>query len=109
MIVPLRSSAMETSSMKFLITIAPREGADLGLIEQANPASSKVVWELYLSGMIREMYVREDDRGTVFVAEAPDAVTIRDALATAPLIQSGQVTGEIVGLKPFSPLATAFA
>ncbi len=95
--------------MKFMITIAPREGADLAMIQQANPASAKVVWDLYLSGMIREMYVREDDLGTVFIAEAPDAVTVRDALAAAPLIQSGQVTGEIVGLKPFSPLATAFA
>ena len=95
--------------MKFLITIAPRQGADLAAIQESNPASAKVVWDLYLGGMIREMYVREDDRGTVFMAEAPDSVTIRDALAAAPLIQSGQVTGEIVGLKPFAPLATAFA
>lgn len=95
--------------MKFMITIAPREGADLPMIERANPASSKVVWDLYLNGMIREMYVREDDRGTVFIAEAADAVSVRDALAQAPLIQSGQVVGEIVGLKPFSPLASAFS
>jgi hypothetical protein len=55
------------------------------------------------------MYVREDNRGTVFIAEADDVVSIRDALAATPLIQSGQVVGEIVGLMPFAPLATAFA
>ena len=95
--------------MKFLITISPRQGADLATVQSASAGSAKVVWDLYTKGIIREMFVREDDRGTVFIAEAPDAVTVRDALAAAPLIQSGQVTGEIVGLKPFAPLATAFA
>ena len=94
--------------MKFLITIAPRQGADLAMVEKSNAGSAKVVWDLYAKGMIREMFVREDDRGTVFIAEAPDAVTLRDAMAAAPLIQSGQVTGEIIGLKPFIPLASAF-
>ena len=94
--------------MKFLITISPRQDADLAMIQKTSSGSAKVVWDLYTQGLIREMFVREDDRGTVFIAEAPDAVTIRDALAAAPLIQSGQVTGEIVGLKPFVPLATAF-
>ena len=94
--------------MKFLITISPRQGADLATIQKTSAGSAKVVWDLYTKGMIREMFLREDDRGTIFIAEADDAVTIRDALAAAPLIQSGQVTGEIIGLKPFAPLATAF-
>ncbi len=95
--------------MKYMITIAPRQDADVAAIQAANPGSAKVVWELYVAGMIREMYVREDNRGTVFIAEADDVTSIRDALAATPLIQTGQVVGEIVGLMPFAPLATAFA
>ncbi len=96
-------------TMKYMITISPRQDADIAAIQAANPASAKIVWDLYVAGMIREMYVREDNRGTVFIAEADDVVSVRDALAATPLIQSGQVVGEIVGLAPFAPLATAFA
>lgn len=90
--------------MKFLITIFPAMEADAQQLTKANEDSAAVLWQLYFGGVIREMYMRDDERGTVFVAEAPDATVIRDALSATPLVQSGLVTGDIVGLKPFAPV-----
>lgn len=57
---------------------------------------------------IREMYVRGDKRGIVFIAEADDISVLSAAMAEIPLIKDGQLNGEIVQLSPFTDISLAF-
>jgi hypothetical protein len=44
---------------------------------------AKAVWELYLSGIVREAYFRTDRHTAVFVLECPDAERARDPRVVA--------------------------
>ena len=59
--------------MKFLVTLSIRPDASAAEIEQQRIPSSKVLWDMHLAGVIREMYARQDNAGVVFIAESPDS------------------------------------
>lgn len=95
--------------MQFLIELSIRPDADPATVKNARVGSSKVLWELYVGGMVRSMYSRGDNKGIVLLIEAPDAATAGTALAKIPLIQAGQITGAVTELRPFPDIALAFA
>ncbi len=94
--------------MQFLVSFSFAPGADPAAIEAARAPSAKVLWQLHLAGIVREMYSRNDNQGVVFMAEAPDPVTLRDALSQLPFLRQGLLTGEALALVPLPDLALAF-
>ena len=95
--------------MKYLVQLGFSREASPEIVKSLQVPSAKAVWSLYLNSIVREMYVRGDKRGAVLIAESPDLDTIKNAINSIPLVQKGQLGGEIVQLNPFSDLAMAFA
>ncbi len=89
-------------------------------IEQELPASGKNqftphlnaeasrVWELYQSGIFREMYFREDEARAVLVLECADVKEAAAVLATLPLVKEGLITFDIIPLVPYPGFARLF-
>ena len=92
---------MSTRPFRFGLQLAPDAATAV--------ASAQALWNLYVNDVVREMYMREDNRGMVFVAEGASPEAVAQALATIPWVKSGLVTGEGIRMMPFRDLATAFA
>lgn len=72
-------------------------------------AEMRAAWELYASGVVREMYSRADRPGAVFIIECDSVYDARNALDSLPLVKQGLVDYEIIPLGPFAPLKELFA
>jgi hypothetical protein len=94
--------------VKFLVTLSIRPDASAAEIEQQRIPSSKILWDMHLAGVIREMYARQDNAGVVFIAESPDNETLSKQLSHIPFLQSGLLVGEAIALVPFADIALAF-
>jgi hypothetical protein len=71
-------------------------------------AESHRVWELYQSGVIRELYFRGDRSEAVLILESANVNEARGALATLPLVKAGLITFEIIPLIPYPGFARLF-
>ncbi len=71
-------------------------------------AEARRVWELHQSGMIRELYFRQDCRTAVLVLETAGPEEARQALETLPLVQAGLIEFEIWPLIPYDGFARLF-
>ena len=67
------------------------------------------VWELYKSGLIRELYFRADRSEAVLVLECTDLEQAREAMASLPLVQEGLIAFEIIPLVPYPGFARLFS
>jgi hypothetical protein len=94
--------------MKYLIQMAFTENATPETVAPYQNQSAKELWSLYLGDTIREMYVRADQRGIVFIAESNDLADLTEKLNAIPLVSQGLLNGQIVRLMPFQDLALAF-
>ncbi len=66
-------------------------------------------WELYQSGVIREMYFRGDREEAVLVLECE---TVRDAqkqLATLPLVKAGLIAFDVIPLRAYPGFERLFS
>lgn len=95
--------------MKFLIQMAFTANATAEAVAPYQGESAKELWHLYLGDVIREMYVRADQRGIVFIAESNDLKDLTGRLNAIPLVSTGFLNGQIVGLMPFPDISLAFA
>lgn len=66
------------------------------------------VWELYQSGLLRELYFRSDQHTAVLVLECVDEVAARETLNTLPLVKAGLIEFDIIPLAPYSGFARLF-
>jgi len=66
------------------------------------------VWELQQSGMLREIYFRQDRSDAVLILECTDLAQAQRVLGTLPLVQAGLITFELIPLKPYPGLARLF-
>ena len=71
-------------------------------------AEAARVWELYQSGMVREVYFRADQHTAVLAMECADAAMARDVLDTLPLVKAGLITFELIPLAPYPGFARLF-
>ncbi|NWG17644.1 MAG: superoxide dismutase [Chloroflexi bacterium] len=71
-------------------------------------AEAARAWELYLSGVIRELYFRADRHEAVLVLECPDMDAARAALDSLPLVREGLIAFEIIPLVPYPGFARLF-
>jgi len=59
------------------------------------------VWELYKSGLIREIYFRDDKNLSVLVLECKDKSEAREILDTLPMVKNNLIDFEIIPLKAY--------
>jgi muconolactone delta-isomerase len=64
-------------------------------------AEAERVWELYQSGIMRELYFRADEEAAVLVMECSDRTEAERALATLPLAREGLIRFEVIPLVPY--------
>jgi muconolactone delta-isomerase len=72
-------------------------------------AESARIWELYQSGLIRELYFRADRSEAVLVLECNDLQQVHEALETLPLVREELITFEIIPLIPYPGFARLFS
>ncbi len=65
-------------------------------------------WELYQSGVIRELYFRAERTQAVLVLECAGAEEARAALQTLPLVRAGLIDFEIIPLAPYPGFSRLF-
>lgn len=79
--------------------------AEAGLLR----AEAGRVWQLYASGVIRELHFRADRRDAVLVLECDSVAAAWEALASLPLVASGVIRFELIPLVPYDGFARLFA
>ncbi len=87
--------------MKFLAM--EREVAGSGA-DQCRPflrAEAERAWELYETGVLREIYFRADQDAAVLVLECPSREEADRLLATFPLARRGLIRFEVIPLIPY--------
>ena len=87
--------------MKILALEAEVEGV---LPEHFGPhrkAEARRAWELYQSGVIREIYFRVDRAEAVLILECADTTEAGRVLETLPLVQAGLIRFDIIPLVPY--------
>lgn len=75
--------------MKILALLNIAEAANPERIKQHVVTENKLVWQLYKSGVIREMYFRGDNKGVVLVLESPEFSKAEAAIQELPMVNEG--------------------
>ena len=58
-------------------------------------------WELYQSGIIRELYFRGDREEAVLILECQDLGEASHLLGSLPLVQNGLISFDLIPLVPY--------
>ncbi len=80
--------------------------------EQFKPhlqAEAVRVWELYQTGIVREIYFQQDQTMAVLMLECASAEQAAQALGTLPLVKERLITFEVIPLRPYPGFARLFA
>ena len=64
-------------------------------------AEARRAWELYQSGIIRELYFHADRSEAVLILECADTTEAEQMLDTLPLVQAGLIRFDIIPLVPY--------
>jgi hypothetical protein len=95
--------------MKILIVLTAKPDVKPEQLQETLVSENKLVWEMYTSSLIREMYFRTDTLGAVFVLEADSVATAERAFNTLPMVQHHLITAEFIPLAPFTNIQFAFS
>ena len=71
-------------------------------------AEASKVWELYQSGIIREIYFDKNTHNAVIMLECKDAKEAGEYLATLPLVKEKLISFEIMELEAYSGFCRLF-
>ncbi len=73
-------------------------------------AEARRAWELYQSGVFREMYfTKSDDPVAVIMMESDSVEAAKKALDTLPLVKAGLISFELLPLVAYPGFARLFA
>jgi len=64
-------------------------------------AEARSVWELYKSGVIREIYFRADRTSAILILECENLEEAKEILSTLPLVQEGLIYFDFIELAPY--------
>ncbi len=67
------------------------------------------VWDLYKSGVIRELYFRHDRHAAVLIMECQDPPEASRVLKTLPLVASGLISFDVIPLVPYNGFERLFS
>ena len=71
-------------------------------------AEAARVWELYRTGVFRELYFRADSPNAVLVLECGDVEDAWEVLETLPLVKAGLITFDVIPLAPYPGFSRLF-
>jgi hypothetical protein len=94
--------------MKLLAIGRPRSAADGPEIGRHAREEMAALWQLYRSGVVREMY-SPGRPGAVLVLEVPGPAEAEAAVGRLPLAAAGLIVFEVVELRPFGAFEVLFA
>lgn len=95
--------------MKFLCLDIPQPGATMEKYEPHMLNEVRHGWQLYKSGVIRDIYFRQDRPGVAIFAEADSIEAAKTALAEFPLAKAGLIDWDGIPLGPFTNWELLFA
>ena len=72
-------------------------------------AESARVWELYQTGVLRELYFRADRHSAVLILECANVEESQSILKTLPLVEHGLITFDVIPLVAYPGFARLFA
>ena len=72
-------------------------------------AEASKAWELYQSGIIREMYFRQDQAIAVFILECTVTREAQEVLNTLPLVKGRLITFDIIPFIPYPGFSKLFS
>ncbi|HSL28652.1 MAG TPA: muconolactone Delta-isomerase family protein [Anaerolineales bacterium] len=94
--------------MKILAIEIEIEGVRPEQYQHHLKTEARQVWQLYQSGVIRELYFRADRPEAVLMLECGDVDEARQILSDLPLVQAGLIRFETVPLAPYPGFARLF-
>jgi muconolactone delta-isomerase len=71
-------------------------------------AEARRVWELYQSGIVREIYFRADRSEAVLILECADTNEAQHVLESLPLVKAELIQFELIPLAPYPGFARLF-
>jgi muconolactone delta-isomerase len=72
------------------------------------PDEAARVYELYLSGTVREFYFHETEHTAVLMLECADVNEARKVLSNLPLVEAGLITFDLIPLVPYPGFGRLF-
>ena len=94
--------------MKILAIERETPGVKPGQFEQYRKLEAGRVWDLYLAGIIRELYFRQDRSEAILVMESSDADEASRTLDSLPLVRAGLITFDVIPLVAYPGFAQLF-
>jgi hypothetical protein len=95
--------------MKLLCLDVPQPGATLDKYKPHMVDEARHGWKLYKSGIVRDIYFRQDRPGVAILAEAESVEAAKRALAEFPLAKAGLIAWDVIPLGPFANWELLFA
>ena len=94
--------------MKILAMEVEAEGVKAEHFAPHLQAEARQVWDLYQSGVIRELYFRADRSEAVLILECSDAQEAQQTLESLPLVQAGLIRFDVIPLVPYPGFGRLF-
>jgi len=94
--------------MKILALEHELPGATADQFQQYGKGEARKAWELYQSGVIRELYFRADRNEAVLVLECASVAEAEETLKALPFVQAGLIRFELIPLKAYPGFARLF-
>lgn len=94
--------------MKLLAFEHEVDGINPDAFQPLLKAEARQVWELQQTGILREIYFRQDQSTAVLVLECETVAEAQMVLGSLPLVKAGLITFEIIPLKPYPGFARLF-
>jgi hypothetical protein len=95
--------------MKFLAIEKEIRGIPKDRFQTYLKAEASRLWELYQSGLVRELYFRLDRSEAVLVLECEDMEKVLEVLGSLPLVQQELISFDIIPLVPYPGFARLFS
>jgi hypothetical protein len=95
--------------MKILAIEKELPGASAEKFKPYTKAEALRAWELYQSGIIRELYFRQDRKEAVLVLECRDIKEAESVLDSLPLVKEKLIAFDLIPLIPYPGFARLFA
>jgi hypothetical protein len=95
--------------MQILALLHARAGATASEFMPLRVAEETALWPLWQTGVVRQMWFRQDSPQPVFLLEAADIAAARLALAALPMVQAQLFTVELVALRNFDAMQVLFS
>jgi hypothetical protein len=100
---------IEHFNMKILAIEKEVAGITDGQCQPYLEAEATRVWELYQSGVFRELYFRSDRSEAVLMLESGSVAEAIAILRTLPLVKEGLIDFELMPLRPYPGFKRLFS